>query len=99
MERRNDPFRRIVEGDRADTDDTGELEVVTLAGGKRAEERLIMAKGLAFVVKDRPAGADPTRWADHARDLFGFSLGLLLDLASEAVRVRKIDSNLQSADR
>jgi hypothetical protein len=74
----DDPVERVVEHHRADPDRAGELE-----GVGAGEERLVLADGLALVVEDGPAVADPARRAVQS----GLGLHLALDLPAESVGV------------
>src|SRR5262249_20733203 len=88
VDRGDEAFERVVEQDRADADLNAEFKLVPLIC-KLAEEWLILADGLTFVVEDGPAAADPTRVDDRpALDQRpGLGLNLLLNLPTEAVRV------------
>jgi len=82
MQRADHPLNRVIEDDGADANLIGKLKVLIAR-----EERFVLADGLALVVEDRPAAADPARsdvWPSrHERSWL--SLCFLLDLAAESV--------------
>src|SRR5262245_17582346 len=86
MERRNRSRSRVIEDDRADADTHVELEAMSIA-----EKWLILADGIALVVEDRPAAAHPARidYLPPFDDRPRLGLYLLLNLMSEAIRVRE----------
>ncbi len=77
-------LRRIVEQYRADADGCAEPEIVGVV-----EKRLVPADGVALVVEDRPAAADPSGICRRpsAGEGTRFRLDLFLDLPAEAVGV------------
>ncbi|MNL76358.1 hypothetical protein D3C87_2023150 [compost metagenome] len=61
VQRRDDTLGRVVEQHRADADHDAEFVVM-----RGAEEGLVLADRLAFVVEDGPAAANPA-WIDDGR--------------------------------
>ena len=91
VQRGNDARDRIVEKNRADANDRGELKIM-----RATEERLVLPDRLALVVEDGPATADPS-WVDCGASFderTGLCLNLLLDLATEAVGVAEAELRL-----
>ena len=72
---------------------------MTHRGRQLTEEGLILTDRLAFVVKDRPAAADPTWRADDTADFLWLGLTLFQDLAAEAIRIGKAELNLERRQR
>jgi hypothetical protein len=82
MQRDNDTPGRVVKQNGTHADCIGKLECL-----RRTEEGLVLPNGVALIVEDRPATADPA-WAycwSACNEWTGFGLDLLLDLAAKAV--------------
>jgi hypothetical protein len=99
VQRGDDTLGRVVEQYGADADHDAEL-----VGVRGAEEGLVLADQLAFVVEDSPAAADPA-WIDDGRlrvvdiERSRFGLDLFLDFAAKAIRVAEAEPDLQALRR
>src|SRR5260370_10712399 len=83
----DDAIDWIVEEDGADSDLHTEFKLVALR--QLAEERLVLANGLAIVVENGPAAADPAGRPICTR----LGLDFFLNLATESVGVTEGDLN------